>query len=44
MRAQHDVPAVHGVHAQHTPWLVQAAGQKALHVDIVETRVLGRWY
>jgi hypothetical protein len=31
------------VHAQHTPRLVQAAGQETLHLDIVEARVQIRW-
>lgn len=44
VRAQHDAPAVHGVHTQNTPRVVQAAGQEALHVDIVEARVQIRWY
>jgi hypothetical protein len=32
------------VHTQNTPRVVQAAGQEALHVDIVEARVQIRWY
>lgn len=44
VRAQHHAPAVRGVHTQNAPWIVQTAGQEALHVDVVEARVQVRWY